>query len=158
MVNNSMRFTTLPPGGDCDLGQSGGIYDNPASFGPDCTPCTNDDLALPPNVVTIPFTTSSASATIKDAVQSEGACASNTNHACIEHVNCANTTNPSDLCDGTELIIPTLTSSTVFGVPAASCINLNTGALSGTTLVGAVPLLDSPGLGDQVATFSMTCE
>jgi hypothetical protein len=158
VVYNSMRFTTLPSGGDCDPGQSGGIYDNPASFGPDCTPCTSDDLALPPNVVAVPFTTGSANATIKDAVESQGMCADTSNHGCIEHANCANTSNPSDLCDGTQIIFPTFASSTVFGAPASSCASLEGGALTGMTLVGAVPMLDTPGLGDQVATFSMTCE
>jgi hypothetical protein len=158
VVNTSMRFTTLPPGGDCDLAHSGGIYDNPASFGPDCTPCTSDDLALPANAVTVPFTTGSAVATIKNAVESPGMCADTTTHACIEHGNCANTTNPDDLCDGTQIIFPTFASSTVFGVPVSSCTNLEAGALSGMTLVGAVPILDTPGLGDQVTTFSLICE
>jgi hypothetical protein len=150
---NSMRFTTLPPGGQCSPFSS-----YPASYGPDCTPCTSDDIALPPNVVTVPFTTGSAGATIKDAVEIQGMCADTTNHGCIEHTNCANSTNPSDLCDGTQIIFPTFASSTFTGEPVTLCSNLESGALSGMTLVGAVPILDSPGLGDQVTTFSLTCE
>jgi hypothetical protein len=158
VVYNSMRLTTLQPGGDCNPSQSGGINDNPASFGPDCTPCTSDDLAQPSDVRTIPFTTGTASAMIKDAVQSYGVCTATSNHACIEHANCANTTNTDDLCDGRQVIFPTFTTNAVSGAPVSSCRNLEDGTLTGLTLVGAAPLLDSPAIGDAVATFSLSCE
>jgi hypothetical protein len=154
---NSLHLTVLPPGGDCNPSQTGGIDDNPASFGPDCLPCTDDDVAPPAVAVTVPFTSGTADATLKDAVLGSAACTNTASHGCVENVNCANTTNPGDLCDGTQTT-GTLALTPVTGAPASSCASLQGGSLGGLALVGAAPVLDTAPFGDLIAGFSLVCQ
>lgn len=149
------QFTVLPAGGDCD---GGGPSNNPASFGPDCEPCTADDLTPPSTPSTVPFTTGSASAQIKDTVAGAGNCTIQTNNKCIEDLNCHTAEQPLDTCDGQQDITDIAVGPDV-GAPAPSCAALASGNLSGMTLVGGFPALDaSQSLGDLVTTFKFICQ
>lgn len=150
----TIAFKTLPPGGNCGTG-------NPASFGPDCTPCTSDDLVPPAAALTIPFTTGTISAQVVDAQLASGNC-SNSGDAttqCIEDANC--TAASGDTCVGA-IINPSETLPSVTGSPIDNtkpgCPDLEGGTLTGLKLVAAFPALDGAGLGDVVQEFSLVCQ
>ena len=155
---NTISFTRLPAGGNCGNGK-------PASFGPDCTPCTADDTIPPAAPASIRFTTGAASAQVLDAVLAEGTCSNplDSNTRCIEKANCG--ANPNDTCVGA-IINPNDSLPGLTGVRidpnTPGCPDLEAGNLSGLSFVGAFPALDSSGglggLGDVISTFTLTCQ
>lgn len=151
VVLNSTSFTTLGSSGDCD---DGGPSSNPDSFGPDCVPCTIDDVAAPAAVATTPFTTGTAQAQLKDAANTVGACNLNGNHNCIEDANCPTSGGP-DTCSGQVLL--DIATGVLAGSPMGTLTNFETSNLSGLTLVGAFPASASA-TGDLVTAFRTKCQ
>ena len=150
---STISVTTLPAGGNCGNG-------NPASFGPDCLPCTGDDTIPPADAAPLPFTTGAAQAEVLDAVLTEGSCsnAADASTQCIENANCG--ANPNDVCVGAA-INPNQTLPTVIGSganPNDTCAVLEGSVLTGLSFVAAFPALDGAGVGDVVNTVTLACE
>jgi len=133
---------------------------NAGLFGPDATPCTADDLRPPAGAASVPFTTGTASAEVKNALQGPGGCSNNANHLCRENANCDTdgSTNPATGTCGGATIIATQTVPALTGGPIADCDDLEASQLSGLQFVGAFPALDGAGLGDVVSSFEFNCE
>lgn len=142
-----------------------------ASAGPDGIACTRDDLTPPSPAVTIPFTTSTARATIENFVDSQGNCTLPLNHAgmnCISNADCDSNAGGDGVCMG---LVPGCFSGpngedcryTTAAGSGATCGALESGNLSSLVLTGALPALDAgPGLAalgvqDYIITFRLDC-
>lgn len=123
------------------------------TYGADGLPCTADDTIPPSAPVTVPLTTGTAVASIKDAVKTEGSC-DNGAARCIEDANCGD-----KHCVGAQLA--DIQSTALTGVRASSCIMFDSTVLRGVEFVGSFPTLDGgglgPGLGDVSTTFRLSC-
>lgn len=141
VVLNSTSFTTVSPAND----------------GGDNTACTNDDTAPRAAVATTPFTTGTAEAELKDAViGAPGACATNTNHACVTDADCT-TSGGADTCNAitTSDILAGPITGAGLGVPGI--LGVQTSTLSNLKLVGAFPAAGGS-LGDLATDFTIECQ
>jgi hypothetical protein len=104
--------------------------------------------------VPVPLTTGTSTATVVDAVVTQGTCDGGKTR-CIENANCLDGT-----CTGAATA--TISSPTLAGRRLNSCANLEAGGLGGLKLVGALPALDGGGIGggsgDLAVSFEVDCE
>ena len=123
------------------------------TYGADGLPCTADDTIPPSAPVTVPLTTGTAVASIKDAIRTEGSC-DNGAARCIEDANCGD-----KQCVGA--VLSDISSTAITGAKASSCTMFDSTTLSGVEFVGSFPTLDGgglgPGLGDVSTAFRLSC-
>jgi hypothetical protein len=129
------------------------VLSTAADFGPDGVPCTVDDFGTASATISIPLTTGSVTATIRDAVQTQGAC-NLSGTPCLLEADCP----AGESCDGEHLV--DLTQGPLSGakVAAPTCANLRSGNLSKGVFVSAFATAAGPPLGDVAAQLRLTCQ
>jgi hypothetical protein len=105
------------------------------------------------------MTTGTSAARVADWVMSEGVCTASGNLNCIEDRNCP----APATCAGATFGCgsgPALNDCQVGVGPGGgiSCSDLRAGSLAGWKLVGSVPRLDQPALGDALVQLTLECE
>jgi hypothetical protein len=142
-----------------------------AAAGADGIPCTRDDRTPPSATVTIPLTTSTARSTIENFVDGQGICtapASHMNMNCISNADCDSNAGGDGVCMG---LLPGCFTGpnpedcrfTTAAGSGISCNQMESGNLTGLTLMGTLPALDAGpglaalGLNDYIITFRLDC-
>jgi hypothetical protein len=131
---------------------------SPSPKGADGIVCTADDLASPLPTFTIPVTTGTVTAQLKDAIVYGGTCTAGTNPPCLQNVDCA----PSNgTCNTSTLDVRDFTIS-VSG-SAGTCGEYLSGDLSNLKFVTGAALADLvlgalPGSVDGWLTIELDCQ
>jgi len=174
MLLNTVAFRVLPPalcvnggggllgtctttcnGGPCapDVGCSGlGGVNCIDPKGADQRACTADDLFPPSAPTTVPFTTGSASTTIVDRLQNQGACSAGSTNV---GMNCASNQDcDGGTCQGAVM----LSTPRSFGPGTGlGCDALDSSSLSGLKFVGTFPALNVLLTFDTITEFELVC-
>jgi hypothetical protein len=126
--------------------------------GPDGIACTDDDYVAPTATFTVPLTTGTATAKIKDALDNAGTCSVTTATKCMRSADCPGVETCSTGAYSDFQLGPVTGNGT-------SCANYQAGNLSGLSLVSAATLLNleiDAGFGTQPVdgglTFQLTCK
>jgi hypothetical protein len=147
LIFTQTSLTTIPPGEE----------------GPDGIHCTDDDEPAHSDAIRIPLTTGAASSRCEDCIVNTmvAQCVNNPLRAgpCLEDRDCwADATNSTGaFCDKTGSSRGTLASQQMVGT-AAQCRDYETSDLGTLDLVGAIPITDGTGLGDEALSFRFICE
>jgi hypothetical protein len=144
-VSNSHASTlTISPGGSSTTGDCVNLVSlqftlltAPAQKGSDGIACTADDTASPLATFTIPVTTGTVTAQLKDAIVYPGTCTLGTNPPCLETIDCG----PGNgSCDKSTLDVQDFT------IPVSgskgTCAEYESGNLSNLTFVTGAALTD----------------
>lgn len=182
LINNSTAIGLLQDGGVCQERRFPNGACNFPDYGPDCKPCTADDVDFG-NTENLPTTTGFASAAIYDATNQPGlsfdigsqtACTDNS--VCKPGENCTRTCEESGLpcprgneCDSGETCLAArceflcggsrcITSAQGSRFDCDALLANPTGGLSGAGLALAFPALDARTIGDNVTSTVLALE
>jgi len=122
--------------------------------GADAVACTADDLVQPGAPTTIVLSTGTTTSAIKDRLLTQGTCSGGSVNA---GMNCATNLDCNGGTCGGAVALPSPASHVRAGAPL-SCGALDSGNLSGLSMVGGFGWLNGVGTGDQTATLTLDCD